>query len=809
MRSLLRDLRQGAWALNKAPKFALAVIATLSLAIAANTLVFALLDAVLLRPLSYPDGDQIMVLRWRDAQGHFSQDVFASAYFGLRTQSRPFNSVAATYPIEVGVNLSDIGVPRYVQALRVSREYFTTLGVSPFIGRDFAAAEDEPYGPHVVILSYDLWQGAFNGTKDVLEHSLKLNGETYRIIGVEPAGFRSYPKADLWTPLQLSPTNANTGLDYRVVGRLQSGMTLAQAQSDLDRMTIQPQSVVASTKGVLVIQSLHEFATADVHNSLLTLFGAVFLVLLIACINASILFLVRTSSRSSEIAVRLALGSTLLRLVRIFLIEGAVLAFISGLLGLIMAKEMLPVVLQFAPSDLPADAPISIDGRVIVFVLLVFMITTLLLGTIPAIRFLRMNVNAGLKENPRVSGGGIRRTRSLQALVGLQTALTLILLVGTLLLLRSVQELEQVPPGFDPRQVVVAQFSTAKETYMTGRDSARLLQLIMDSIGKTPGIEAIGSINGLPLEKGLNLPVYPTDSPDRVEHAAEYRVVSADYFKAMHIPVISGRPFLSSDAEHTTPVAIVNETLARRWWPGQLPNGKFVKVSRELGDQFSDSPRHVVGIVGDIHETGLDEPPHPTIFVPLTQGSDSITSFANKTFLTSIVVRTADPASLIRQFRSSVKIADLDLPLASLRPLTDVVHASWARPRFYAWLTTAFGMFALLLTVLGLFGLLSYYVSLRSREIGIRMAFGATRTQIVNLVISQATVPLATGLAVGLLGAFFLQPLLRNMIYNAETSGLNIVVIAVVGFAIAATLASLLPAIRAASITPMAVLRDE
>ena len=810
MPALLRDLRQALGALTRARRFAIITIATLALGFAASTLVFTLINAVLLRLLPYPTANSLAVFHWKDATGHLSQDVFASAFFALRERPGPFTAIAATYPVDAGVNLADSEMRKYVKAVRVSKEFFPTLETAPFMGRNFSAEEDRPGGARSTILSYELWQSAFRGVPEVIGHSVKINGETYTIIGIAPAGFWSYPKADLWIPLQLSPASAEIGRDYRLIARLRPGLTVSQGQQELNAMDINEHACPAPVcEGSLVLQNLQAFQTGNQRRGLMLLFGAVSVVLLIASINAAMLFLVRASARSSEIAVRLALGSSRARMLRFFLMESAVLTFLSGILGLILAKEMLPIVLNLAPSDLPTGAPINIDGSVVGFVALIFVLTTLVLGATAAFRFMGKKAIEKFKYDSMRYGGSIGQSRTLQFLVCLQTALTMVLLTGALSLLKNFRHLQAIQPGFDSQGAAVTQFSLAKPGYLTGAGNARLLQTVLETLQNLPGIEAVGSINGRPLEKGLNLPVYRVDAPREVEHAAEYRIVSGGYFAAMRIPLISGRPFSTSDQREGLPVAIVNQTLARRWWPHESPLGKFVNVSDELGKQFLDTPRQIVGVVADIRETSLDQPSQPTLFVPLSQASDGIAEFSNKAFLTSIVLRTNDMAGLMSQVRMALESADPDLPIASLRPLEEVLHKSVARPYFYTWLTTVLSALALLLSVVGIYGLLNYRVSLCSREIGIRMAFGATRQQVVTLAIQRALHAVTIGVVLGIAGILVLKTLSRGMIYNAENFGFGVVLNALAVFVLAALLASFYPAVRAASIEPMAVLRDE
>lgn len=811
MRALLLDLSFAVRSLGKSPGFTTVALATLALVIACNAIVFTVVNAVLLHPLPYPDAGKLVVVHRQERSGPSIGDVSAPTFFLVKERARSFESVAAIYASGMGINLAGAESTHYIKALGVSRDFLKVLGIMPAIGRDFRPDEDLPNGPHSTILSYGLWERTFSKSPSVLGSRVRINSEDYAVVGIMPRNFRSYPEADLWLPLQLAPATADPGNDYRVIGRLQAGLTTQQAQEELrtvaERFPIRhlPQSGHVT----LVLQGMQAFETRDVRGRLVLLFAAAAFLLMIACANLALLLVVRASARNHEIAIRAALGASRARLIQVFLVESAVLAVLGGLSGVILAKELLPLVLSLAPVSLPQSADIAINGRVILFTLSISAITCLLFGLAPALPTYRGGLYEMLQQSTRGASASPSQRYLGRILISAQTALTLVLLAGAFLMLKNFRSVERVHSGFDPDNVSVAQISLAAQRYQSTAFSSALLGQVFQKLATIPGIEAVATVNGLPMENGLNLPIYPTDAGDKIEHKGEYRIISGDYFQAMRIPLVQGKSFSDRDRAETRPVAIVNETLARRWWPQGSPLGNFVAVGKELGQQFSDQPRVVIGVAADIRQSGLDRPAPPTIFIPVQQAPDKITAFVNKLFLTSIVVRTANRTDVSKQIRNAVISADPDLSLASLRPLSDVIATSLARDRFYAYLTAVFAAFALLITAIGLYGLMSYQIILRAPEIIVRMSLGARRIQVVLLVVKEGIQLVVIGLLGGVMGAFFLLQVVTNMVYNQTTAALKAVITASLLLGIIAVLSSLLTGIRMAFVELMVVLRNE
>ncbi|HEY6249462.1 MAG TPA: FtsX-like permease family protein, partial [Candidatus Angelobacter sp.] len=623
--------------------------------------------------------------------------------------------------------------------------------------------------------------------------------------------FRTYPNADIWLPLQLKPGTADPGNNYRVIGRLASGITRQQAQYELDRLAREYQLTYlpSSQRGTLAVQDLHSFLIDKQRRGLAILFEAVAFLFLIACTNVAVLVMVRTEATSHAVAVRMALGSSRLRLLFPLLTESFLLSLVGGVLGLILTKESLPLVVSLWPANVPLTAKLSIDIRVALFTFTISILSPLLFALAPAMKLSRLNVSEVLANTSRTATASTERVRAIRWLVFGEMALTVMLLAGTVLLLRSLVNLYSVPLGFDTERLAVAQISLAGERYAGNRSMNQLLDQVITQLEGLPGVETVTAVNGLPLENGLNLPLHPVAMPHSLDHADQYRPVSPDYFKTLRIALRSGRFFTPADTAGSAPVAIINETLARHWWPKTSAIGNQLRVDEELGPHPADAPRLIVGVVSDIHEKGPDLPPPPTMFIPIGQTPDNINAFFNKVFLTSIVIRTAHRIDLSGDVRRAIQSADPDLPLASYRQFTQIVDHSVANARFMAFLTTSFGIFALVLSAVGIHGLFNYQTRLRYREIAVRMAVGASRIRIFLMIVQQGDKLIFLAVLVGLAGFFIIKNLLTGLLYNVKSGSLTVIIGTGVLLGSVATLISLLAAFRAASIEPTAVLRNE
>jgi predicted permease len=810
--TLVQDFLYAARSLRRASGFTTVAIGVLALGIASSTVVFSVINVVLLRSLPYPDAERLMVVHWEDT-AQVRGEVSANAFFMLEEHTpSSVENVAAIYAQPTGVNLAGSGTPEYVRALRVSGGFFPTLGTPPVKGGAFQPEDDRANAPCTSVLSFGLWQRSFDKDPTIYGRLLRINGALCKVIGVMPQDFHSYPDADIWLPLQLDINSADPGSDYRVIVRLKNGATLERANlelrwlSDQNHLRYVPSS---SKKGRLVLQPLQSFQVGGNRDRLFILFGAVIFLLLVACSEVAVMLLVRALSRSHEIAIRAALGSSRMRLARVSFLESMMLAGAASLLGIIQAKEVLPLIMVFAPPELPLMRDVRIDINVALFAIAISILTSLIAGMVPALRVSRVSLETMLREISRTASGGVRQARTGAILISAQAGLTLVLLSGSALLMRNYMDLAATAPGFDPRGVSVAQVSLPCQPYCTQAQTVRFIGISIARLKSAAGVEAAATVNGLPLEQGLNLPVAATEFPERVEHAAEFRLISDDYFAVMGTPLLVGRAFSPSDDVGSTQVAIINDALARRWWPNTSPIGHFVKVSDELGPQFSDAARQIVGVVADVRESGLERPTPPSVFIPVKQAPDKIIAFVNRIFFTSIVVRASDSTNVSREIRAAISSADPYLPVASLRPLTDVIRGSLSRYRFYALITGAFALFALILTALGLYALLNYQLSLRLRELAIRMALGAPRSGIIQMVVRQGLLMVSKGAVAGIAGVFLLKHVLERMVPNLESIDLLALFSAVAFLTVVAALASLMAAVRAADIEPMDILRNE
>ncbi len=812
MRTLLQDISYSLRSLQKTPGFTAMGILTLALGIAANTVVFSIVNASLLRPLPYISPDRLVILTWYGPHGRLTRDISASAFFMVKERARSFQSIAAVHDV-IGVNVAAMGSPQYKKAERISLDFFRTLGASPILGREFSPSEEQASGAQVVILSYGLWEQDYNKDNAVLGSEIHINGEPYTIVGIMKKGFQSYPDADLWLPLPLSSATFDAGNEYRVIARLKDGVGLRDARNELAATTDYRLTYPLRSKAEdisLAPDELQSFVVSDVRKSLFSLFCAVVFVLLITCTNLALCLTVRGAARGHEFAIRAALGSSRARLIRTFLMDGVLISIVGGAIGSIAGKELLPLINWSAPSDLPLRGGVGIDMNVLLFVLSISVATAIFSGLTPAIRMSRVSLNEMIRQSPQTGSHSVQQTRLGRMLVTAQTALTLLLLAGTASLLQNFLKLQSVPPGFDAQNVSVGQIALAPGRYATTAATAHLLDQVLAQIHDVPGVEAVASINGLPLEQGLGLPMYPAEAHDRNAFGeSQFRVVSADYFLTLRIPLIAGRFFSESDDRGSKPVVIVSEGLAQQWWPNQSPLGKMVAMGGELGGQFSDVPREVIGVVADVREAGLEKLPPPTVFVTPKQAPDQITAFMNRSFPTSIVVRSDRYANIYESLSHALTGADRDLAIVSLRPLTQVVSTSLARPRFYVSLIGAFGAFALLLTAVGLYGILSYQLILRTREIAMRVAVGAKRSHVIGLIVKQGVGLVAIGILLGSVASIFLAKFLGTLIYNTPDATIGILATAALLLVTIAFLTSLVIAARATAIEPMVVLRTE
>jgi putative ABC transport system permease protein len=815
MESVRQNLRYGLRRLRKSPGFTIVAVLTLTLGIGATTAIFSVVDAVLLRPLPFPHANRIVqVLRHYD--GGDEAAVSAPQYLDWHKRNHVFDHLAA-YPIlPSGMNLSGTGEPRHVQSIGVTNEFFPVMGTEPLLGRTFSPEEDQPGGANVVVISYGLWKDYFGGDPGILTRQIQLNSSAYSVVGVMPRGFEFPEATRLWTPLRLPAVSSDPANVYAVLGRLKQGVPLAQAHAELNILQKQlrqeqPDLPASDTLATLTLQN---HIVGDVRPILLLLLGAVGFVLLIACVNVANLLLSRANSREQEVAIRAALGASRRRLLEQMLTESLLLGLLSGATGVVLASLGIRLMTTLGPASIPRLQEVAVDLRVLAFAVLVSVVSGILFGLGPAVHVARIPPSQTLKEGGRGLAGNMKKRRARGLLVAGEISISLILLVGAVLLIRSAVLLHAVKPGFDPDNVLTLQTSLPVK-YARPELKNAFYRQVLDRINAIPGVEAAATVTSLPTELGPDLPlsVEGRVHKDRREGDAEsqYRWVSADYFRAMRIPLLRGRGFTEADNEHAPGVVIINQTLARQVWPQEDPIGKQMTIAKTMGPEWSDAaPREVVGIVGDIKDTGLDEMAPVELYVPYAQVPSHVVALSVQMAPTSWVVRTRmDPSAIRQEIQKAVSAVDNNQAITNVRTMNQILATSVASHRFNMSILTFFAVLALVLAAVGTYGVISYGVSERLHEIGLRMALGAQRGDVFRLVVGQGMSFALLGVGIGLAGAFAFTRLLTNLLYGVTTTDPFTFAGVALLLAMVALLACYLPARRAMSVDPMVALRYE
>ena len=822
METLLSDLRYALRTMRRNIGFTAIALAALALGIGANTAIFTVVDAVLLQPLPYPQPDRIMKLgrQFRTGVG-YSNSI--PKYMAWR-QNDVFEALAVYDFGALAMNVGSGSPPDTVRAHRVSADYFKVFGVSPVAGRTFSEAEDRPHGPAVAVISHGVAQSRFGGENDVLGRPILLNGVPYTVVGILPRGFKADPEADVWIPLQADPNSTNQGHYLTVAGRLKPGVTVAAAQAQMK--IVGEQFRKANPKWMdpeesVAVVPMRDATTGEVKTALLVLFGAVALVLLIACANVANLLLARAAGRQRELAIRAAVGADRGRVVRQLLTESVLLAGCGGILGLALGVSGVRLLLLLVPGDIPritdargaAIVVPSLDWRVTVFTLGVSLVTGLLFGLFPALHTSKPDLASTLKEASGRSGTGLRHARIRSGLVVAEMALALVLLIGAALLIRSFVGLRSVDPGLDPHNVFTFQTSLAGGSYSTTASVSNLTTEVVRRVEMLPGVEAAASTIALPVEQGIDLPFSIVGKPPakgEYNGDEQWRSVSPHYFRVFRIPLLRGRAFAETDTGASARVVIVNDAMAKKYWPKEDPLGQMIVIGKGLGPQFEEPPRQIVGIVGNVRENGLGNAGVGVMYVPQAQMTEGLTALANSVIPLSWCVRTAaDPSSLRIAIEREVHGVDGQMPISRERTMTEVLSGAIARQSFNMVLLSIFAGVALLLAAIGIYGLMSYSVDQRRQEIGIRMALGADAGRMLRAVLRQGMTLAILGVVLGLLLAYGLTRLLASLLFGVKASD-PLAFAAVAGvLAIVALIATYIPARRATAIDPAIALRYE
>jgi putative ABC transport system permease protein len=803
---LLQDLRYALRVLRKAPAFTAVAILTLALGIGTTTVVFSVVEKAMLTELPYPRSAELVHLDWRSASRHRQTDSLnARQALFVEDNNTVFGSLAETF-YSPGCNLVGGGRSEYVSQAAVSTGFFRTFGVRPVLGRTFLPADAPAAGPaQVAVVSYALWRDELGGDPQAVGRSIKCNGLPYTVVGVLPATF-SFPEqpADVWVPDRMQNYASDNGENYWVVGRIKPGLDIGRAQEQMTLLSARfrsefPRSFtwtdwIGPDGGVHLVPLRDWRLGGRDRTTLLLLFGAVSLVLLIAAANVAGLILARASGRTRELAARLALGATRARLARQLLTEAVCLSLAGGGVGLLLAGGSLRL-LNAVLERFPQIGAARIDPRVALFALAVSLLAAVLAGIAPALHVTRIDLQQALKLGERGSPSASQH-RLRRALVTAEVALALLLLVGSSLLARSFLMLREVSPGFDPRGISVAELSFGSVRYQTSAGVSAFQRDLLARLRAVPGMAAAATVSSIPLRRDLNLAMKDGPCSDT---SISYRAISAGYFAVMGIPLHRGRAFGEGEA---APVAIVNETLARRCWPGQDPLSTRLAMSWDVS-------RQIVGVVGDTRDYGLKAPATPIVWVPQWQEPDRIVRYQNAVFHWSLVFRAAPSAGLNRAVGRAVHDVDPEQSVVRVVPLSRILAAWLAPSRLLMELMGLFAGLALLLTAVGLYGVLSYYVTQRSREIGIRMALGAARAEVLREVLAEGAVLVGVGAAIGVLGSLALTRLLSSVLFGVKPLD-PLTFAAALGFLVlVALLAGYLPARRATLVDPIVVLRYE
>ena len=804
---LWQDVNYAVRTIGKNPGFTVATVLTLALAIGANTAVFSVINSVLLAPLPFPDPDSLVALREMSRNGQPTNTSFTT-YTDWK-QSQTFEHISALR--SWGPTLTGEAGAERLTGLRVSESFFRVVGVSPAIGRSFLPEEDRGDGDATVVLSYGLWQRRFGGTPDMLGKAITLNGAPHTVVGVMPANFLSLvseqaygSQAELWAPLayDLGDSAACRGCRHiRAIGRVKTGRTLAEAQADIETITRTlandfPDSY--SSGGSFVIPLYEEFVRGS-RGTLWILFGAVGFVFLVACANVGNLLLARAGRREREMATRVALGAGRRRIVRQLLTEGLILALMGAGAGTLLALAGTDLLVSLNPSDTLRLEDAGINGTVLAFTLGVSLTCGMIFGLVPAVFLLKHEPHDSLKAGGRHSLGPAGQ-RIRQVLVVSGVALALVLLIGAGLMTKSLVRLLNVDPGIDTAGVLKANVLMSGPAYGEDADRLRAFEQLEESLRNLPGVEAVGLANLIPLggnsdSAALRIEEKPLDNPADAPYPNRYHV-SPGYFDAIGIPLIRGRLFTAEDREGAPLVVLVGETLARRVWGETDPMGKRIKLGGASGPW-----RSIVGVVGDVRHYGLNQAPTMQAYIPFAQNPASAVDL--------LIRSTIDPASLTASVRQQVRAIDKDQPVYGVVPLGDLVREALARHRFTMWLLTGFATVALAMAAVGVYGLISYAVGQRTREIGVRVALGAGRNSIFGMVMRQGVALAGVGVVAGLVASLWLTRSLESLLFEVEPTDPAVFVILSSLLLTIALAASYFPARRATRVDPTVALRHD
>lgn len=803
--------------LRASPGFTATAVCALALGIGANTAIFSVVNAVLLRPLPYPEADRLVSLMNSSPQGAFTA-ASVPKYNVWRRQTQVLDDIAAFDTGGPGLNLSGGDRPEQLKGIHVSHEFFRLFGARTVLGRTFSPEEDRPRGGNPVVLSNGLWRRRFGSDPAIVGKTLMLGGESATVIGVLAPGFRFDPEPDLYLAFQADPNSTNQGHYFRSAARLKPGVSLGSAQAALNLAGNEFKRLYPGALGPkdsFTVSSLQELTVRNVRKALYILLGAVGCVLLIACANVANLLLARATGRSREIAIRAALGAGRGRIVRRLLTECVLLAGAGGVLGLAIGFLGVRALVASNPSALPRvgedGSGVTLDWTVLAFTLALSLITGLIFGLVPALNASRADLSSTLKESSSRSGTGLRQNKARGILVITEIALAMILLVGAGLLIRTFAAIRGVSPGFDVHHVLTMDNAFTGSKYDRSAAVSETVRQVLERVHAIPGVESAAASSYLPLQGGLGLGFAIQGRPvtnGQEGGGAAWNYVTWRFFDVFKIPIVRGRGFGERDNATAPPVVLINESLARKYFNKQNPIGERLIIGGGMGPDFLQPPREIVGVVGDTRDGGLNNDPGPATFIPLAQVSDAYIALNNRFMPLTWVVRTqgAAPLSMTQQIQRAFQEA-ADLPIAHVRSMEQIVTLSTADTRFNTVLLGIFAGLAVLLASIGLYGLMAYSVEQRTLEFGIRLALGAGAPQLRDLVVRQAMTLAGIGIAIGIGGAYGLTRLLANLLFEVKATDPTVFASVAAVLAAVAFLASYLPARRALRMDPVVALR--